>query len=218
MFFYSLRSTLFLHVRSLISASHSQRPLQPIEWLGVSKTKVRSCQRDRSRERHALADARINVNPCCFKEQDNATSPLHSPSTATATMFDNHDDSNNRMDTIDLRQIVEDRDNENIFSTMDRSTHEADDDYSSDHIDAGHAQASRSPLDEHVDTNSPTQSSPNSHTYRQRASPTGEQRDSPEQDVGEETRQTSSRSPPPWSSSTTATTELPTDNENLSIR
>jgi hypothetical protein len=76
-----------------------------------------------------------------------------SPKTISPTTNELDDEQINRMDTIDLSQIVEERDNDNIFLTIDQSTTKQDDENTNDKIEHGLTQVSCSSSDEELDTN-----------------------------------------------------------------
>jgi hypothetical protein len=73
--------------------------------------------------------------------------------TSPTTTNDLDDEEINRMDTIDLRPIVEDRDINNVFLAIDQSTTKQDDENTNDKIEHGLTQVSCSSSDDELDTN-----------------------------------------------------------------
>ena len=111
------------------------------------------------------------------------------------------------MDTIDLRQIVDDQQNENIFSSIDQTTTKHDDEYSNDNIDHGLTQALCSSSDEDPYIKDSADSSDATHT-RTSITAAHDQQISSDSNHGGDHQLTTSL----------PTTNLSTDNENLSKR
>jgi len=150
------------------------------------------------------------INPYCFKEQTNPTSPSQT-STTTSTI---NDDQTNQMDTIDLRQNDDVRPNDNIFLTIDQSTTKHEDEYSNDNIDRGLIQVSCSSSDDELDTKNQIQSSTNNNHTKKSITTTTEKQISSDHNHGEDKQHTTPLRPPPL----TTTTDLPTDNDTKSKR
>jgi len=150
------------------------------------------------------------INPYCFKEQTNPTSPAQN-STTTSTI---NDDQTNQMDTIDLRQNEDVRPNDSIFLTIDQSTTKHEDEYSNDNIDRGLIQVSCSSSDDELDTKNQIQSSTNNNHTKKSITTTTEKQISSDHNHGEDKQHTSPLRPPPL----TTTTGLPTDNDTKSKR
>jgi len=86
--------------------------------------------------------------------QTNPTSSSSSPRSTTKEIDDDDDDQLNRIDTMNLREIVKDRDNEKIFLTIDQSIpKQEEDENTNDKMDHGLIPVSCSSSDEELDTN-----------------------------------------------------------------
>ncbi|CAF1052738.1 unnamed protein product [Adineta ricciae] len=129
---------------------------------------------------------------------------IHSTA-APSTTLDTNDEQINQMDTIDLRQIVDDQQNENIFSSIDQTTTKHDDEYSNDNIDHGLTQPLCSSSDEDPYIKDSADSSDATHT-RTSITAAHDQHISSDSNHGGDHQLTTSL----------PTTNLSTDNENLS--
>jgi hypothetical protein len=90
-------------------------------------------------------------HPYCFKVQARAASASKDWTTSTSD-GDMDDDQSNRMDTLDLRQLVEDREDANGFLTIDQSSNKKEDENNNDEMDPGLTHRSQSPSDEQLNT------------------------------------------------------------------
>jgi hypothetical protein len=124
------------------------------------------------------------------------TNPTSSPPSSTNEI---DEEQINRIDTMDLRQIVNDHDNANIFLTIDQTKQE--DENNNDKIDQNLIQISCSSSDEELDTNLQLT---NNNLFNSNTESTTEQQPSSDQNLGEDLPHT--------------TTNLSTDNDNISKR
>jgi hypothetical protein len=127
-------------------------------------------------------------------------------STSSPSTKEIDDDQTNQIDTMDLRDIVKDQNNENIFLTIDQSTTKEEDENNNDKNDHGLIQVSCSSSDEELDTK-PNQSpqSPNKNIFNPNTKSTTEQQISSDHKHGEDDQHTT-------------TTNLSNDNDNISKR
>ncbi|CAF2473493.1 unnamed protein product [Rotaria sp. Silwood2] len=154
--------------------------------------------------------------------QTNTTSSCSSPSsmkisTTTSLTKDTDDEQNdqtNCMDTIDLKQIVEDCDNNNRALTIEQLPIDQEDESNNDKIDHGLIQVSCSSSDEELDTNNQIEQSTNKKFFNHNAetiippsTTATQQQTSFEHLHGENEEHTTT---------TTTTTNLSTENDNLS--
>ena len=90
-------------------------------------------------------------HPYCFKVQTRAASSSKDSTTPTLAS-DMDDDQSNRMDTMDLRQLVEDREDANGFATIEPTSNKKEDENNNDEMNSGLTHRSQSPSDEQLDT------------------------------------------------------------------
>ncbi len=124
------------------------------------------------------------------------TNPTSSPPSSTNEI---DEEQINRIETMDLRQIVNDHDNANIFLTIDQTKQE--DENNNDKIDQNLIQISCSSSDEELDTNLQLT---NNNLFNSNTESTTEQQPSSDQNPAEDLPHT--------------TTNLSTDNDNISKR
>ncbi|CAF3585946.1 unnamed protein product, partial [Adineta steineri] len=219
----------------------SDRNLDPDNYIFDTSTDLKTISSDENNQNHEEngshdkniletstmeIDSEHQLHIDNTEEANSTTSPSPSPlPLQTSTIHDTNDDQINQMDTIDLRQMVEDRDNNNIFLTIDQSTTKHDDEYSNDNTDHGLIQVSCSSSDEELDTKNQIQSSTNNnnnnnnnHNKTSITTTTNGKQISSDHNHGEDEQHTTSSlpPPPPSSSTTTTTTDLTTDNDNKS--
>lgn len=144
-------------------------------------------------------------HPYCFKVQTRAASSSKDSTTPTLAA-DMDDDQSNRMDTMDLRQLVEDREDANGFATIDPTSNKKEDENNNDEMTPGLThRRSQSPSDEQLDThqhfNEPSRQT-NNHLLDDITAPTNEQQ------TGSEHHRTDEQQ-------TTTATERTTDDATL---
>ena len=124
---------------------------------------------------------------------------MQTNATSSNEIDDEQNGQNNRIDTMDLRQMVEEYDDENLILTIDQSTTKQEDENNNDKIDPHLNQLSGFSFDEELDKKN--------FTHPNRRNSPIEQQTSVDSNHGEELQP-----------STTTTTDLSNDNDNLSKR
>ena len=130
-------------------------------------------------------------HPYCFKVQTRAASSSKD-SSAPALLSEMDDEQNNGMDTVDLRQLVEGRQNTNGFASIDQTSSRKEDENNNDETDPGLTHRSHSPSDEELDTeqfNEPSTQT-NNHLLDDATASTMEQQTASEQRHADEQQKT----------------------------
>ncbi|CAF4655738.1 unnamed protein product [Rotaria sp. Silwood1] len=216
------------------------RNLDPDNYLFDTSTDLKSISSDdnnRSHEENSFHDTNSSETSTMevdTKQQLNTENPVQTTTTTTPPssspspmkistttsltkdIDDEQNDQTNHMDTIDLKQIVDNCDNNNKDLTIEQLLTNQEDENTNDKIDHGLIQVSCSSSDEELDTNNQIGQSTNKKNFNHNTesippTPTTatQQQTSFEHSNGEDEQHTST-------TTTTTTTDLSTENDNLS--